>query len=207
MLEWCDKDVDKDDFFNMKGIKAHRKVKGPSNRVEKWEVLVDWERAESTWEPLGVIFSDDPVTVAMYAKRNDLLKVWPQCKRYAKNAKTLARMANQAKIRNHRRLPKYKFGIQVPRNHDEAMMIDARDGNTKWRDAEKLEVTQLDDYESFNDLGKGADIPDGCTKIWCHFVYDAKHDGRYKARFVAGGHMTDTPIESVYYHAPQQITA
>ncbi len=74
----------------------------------------------------------------------------------------------------------------------------ARDGNTSWRDAEKLEVTQLDDYDSFKDLGQGADIPEGYTKIRCHFVYDAKHDGRYKARFVAGGHMTDTPVESVY---------
>jgi hypothetical protein len=31
-----------------------------------------------------------------------------------------------------------------------------------------------------------------------HFVYAVKHDGRYKARLVAGGHLTDTPIDSVY---------
>ena len=29
-------------------------------------------------------------------------------------------------------------------------------------------------------------------------VYDVKHDGRHKSRLVAGGHLTDTPIESVY---------
>ena len=29
-------------------------------------------------------------------------------------------------------------------------------------------------------------------------VYDVKHDGRHKFRLVAGGHLTDTPIESVY---------
>ena len=29
-------------------------------------------------------------------------------------------------------------------------------------------------------------------------VYDVKWDGRHKARFVAGGHRTDTPVESTY---------
>ena len=29
-------------------------------------------------------------------------------------------------------------------------------------------------------------------------VYAVKHDGRHKARLVAGGHLTDTPIDSVY---------
>ena len=34
--------------------------------------------------------------------------------------------------------------------------------------------------------------------IRCHFVCDVKHCGRFKSRFVAGGHKTDTPIESAY---------
>ena len=29
-------------------------------------------------------------------------------------------------------------------------------------------------------------------------VYAIKHDGRHKARLVAGGHLTDVPMESVY---------
>ena len=29
-------------------------------------------------------------------------------------------------------------------------------------------------------------------------VYDVKHNGRHKARLVAGGHLTDVPMESVY---------
>ena len=31
-----------------------------------------------------------------------------------------------------------------------------------------------------------------------HFVFDVKHDGRHKSRLVAGGHLTDTPVDSVY---------
>jgi hypothetical protein len=40
--------------------------------------------------------------------------------------------------------------------------------------------------------------PEGYKRINVHFVYAVKHDGRYKARLVAGGHLTDTPIDSVY---------
>ena len=29
-------------------------------------------------------------------------------------------------------------------------------------------------------------------------IYDVKHDGRHKSRFVAGGHRTSTPTHSVY---------
>jgi len=35
-------------------------------------------------------------------------------------------------------------------------------------------------------------------KIKCHFVFALKHDGWYKARLVAGGHMTSLTSESAY---------
>ena len=31
-----------------------------------------------------------------------------------------------------------------------------------------------------------------------HLVYAVKHDGRHKARLVAGGYLTDAPVDSVY---------
>ena len=62
----------------------------------------------------------------------------------------------------------------------------------------KLEIKQLMDYESFKDPGENAPVPEGYTKIPVHFVYDVKHDRRHKARLVAGGHRTSTPIDSVY---------
>ena len=73
--------------------------------------MVEWESGQTTWEPLAIIFNDNPVTVAMYAQRNGIVKEWPQCKRYLKNRKTLAHMVNQAKLRNNCNKPKYKFGI------------------------------------------------------------------------------------------------
>ena len=67
-------------------------------------------------------------------------------------------------------------------------------------------MTQLDDYDTFDDrgkaifdkYGKNMNAPPGFKKIRVHFVYAVKHDGRHKARLVAGGHLTDVPVDSVY---------
>ena len=107
-------------------------------------------------------------------------------------------MINQAKLKNYRNRPVYQYGYQVPRNHEEAVFIDEKCGNTMWQDAEKLEISQLFEYDTFKDLGKGTPIPEGYQKIPCHMVYAVKHDGRHKARMVAGGHRTETPADSIY---------
>jgi hypothetical protein len=57
---------------------------------------------------------------------------------------------------------------------------------------------QLLEYEIFIDKGKDACVPIGYKRIRCHMIYDVKHDGRHKARLVAGGHLTDPNTESVY---------
>lgn len=110
-------------------------------------------------------------------------------------------MVNQAKLRSHCLAPVYMFGYQVPRNHQQAVEIDTANGNTKWQDSETLEIRQMQvEYNSFRDLGHKsiAKPPPDYKRINLHFVYAVKHDGRHKSRLVAGGHLTDTPIESVY---------
>ena len=63
-------------------------------------------------------------------------------------------MVNQAKLRSFRMTPIYQYGYLVPYNHDQALEIDRMNGNTKWQDAEKLELKQLEWYKTFLDLGK-----------------------------------------------------
>ena len=197
MLEWVDRDMDKDDFYHFEAICGHRRNSKDKN---KWDVIVQWKSGEKDWNDLSVIFDSDPVTVSVYAKKHGLLSTpgWKRCKRYVRNGKTLGRAINQVRLKSYRNRPVYKYGFQVPREHREAMLIDERDGNDKWAKSEKLERSQLFDYDTFIDKGLGAPIPEGYKKIPCHFVYDVKHDGRYKSRLVAGGHRTDTPIDSVY---------
>ena len=82
------------------------------------------------------------------------------------------------------------------------MRLDKENGNTHWQDAMDLELTQIHEYKVFKDTGKAQFhngklvIPDGFQKIRVHFVYAVKHDGRFKARLVADGHLTKEPVGS-----------
>ena len=78
------------------------------------------------------------------------------------------------------------------------MELDQENGNTKWKDCNQLELDQLDEYNVFRDLGKGAKPPPGYKKITLHCIYDVKHDLRHKARYVAGGHLTDPCKDNAY---------
>ena len=49
------------------------KVADPDWKGSKYNVQVEWETGEVTFEPLSVIAPDDPVTCAAYAKQHNLL--------------------------------------------------------------------------------------------------------------------------------------
>ena len=153
-----------------------------------------------TFEPLDLMAKEDPVTCAIYAKDNGLLNKpgWKRFKRIAKRQKKLLRLANQAKLKSFRTKKVYKFGVEIPRHHNDAVRLDKANRNTLWADAEKKEINQIDEYQTFIDKGKGGPAPPGYKKITIHFVYDCKHDGRRKAHLVAGGHLTPVPDDSTY---------
>ena len=90
----------------------------PDWKGSKYNVQVEWETGEITFEPL----SDDPVTCAAYAKENDLLALegWCRFRSLAKKDKVLARAIKQSKIRQVRRSQKYMFGYLIPRNYMES---------------------------------------------------------------------------------------
>ena len=191
-----------DNEWHFKSITDHEgpiPTSSPKYKGSSWNVLVNWENGESTWEPLAIIAKSDPVTVAIYGKENNLLQLpgWRKFNRLANRQKKLLRMANQAKLKSYRTAPIFKFGVQVPRNHKEAMQLDEKNGNTLWADAEARELNQIDEYGTFRDVGKGVH-PRGYKKISAHLVYDIKPDLRRKARLVAGGHLTETPVNSIY---------
>jgi hypothetical protein len=79
------------------------------------------------------------------------------------------RMAKQAKLQSFRTKPVYMYGFLVPQNHKQAMQLDKENGNTLWRDAEILELGQIDEYDTFIDKGVGY-VPGGSTRrsrsIW-----------------------------------------
>ena len=165
----------------------------------RYNVLINWELGEPSYEPLDIIAKDDPVTCAIYAKNNNLLNEigWKRFKHIINQEKKFNRMINKLSAQP-KFDPNIQFGIQVPRNHEHAMALDVRNGNKKWYQAEQTELEQIFEYETFVDKGKGYMMPKDFTKIKVHFVYAVKHDGRHKARLVAGGHLTKIPDDSIY---------
>ena len=210
ICDYIEEDHTWDGVYNFREILDHE---GPLNahdkkyKGSKWNLLILWDTGEQTWEPLWTvdkkgIAQTDPVTVAIYAKENDLLDTpgWkiPGLRRIAKSQKKLLRMFKAARLQSFRLRPVYQYGVQVPRNYDQAMEFDERNGNTRWKDATDIELNQIDEYETFEDKGSDWTPEQGYKKIRVHLVYAVKHDGRHKARLVADGHLTDTPIDSVY---------
>ena len=209
IVDFIEQDDTWDGVWKFRRIIKHERVwKGhPRYMGSSWNLLLEWESGEISWQPLhrvdkNGIYDTDPVTVAIYAKENDLLDTpgWklPGMKKIAKTQKRLIRRANQAKLHSFRTRPIYMYGFQVPRNHQQAMQLDEDNGNTLWRESELKELAQIDEYDTFLDKGKGYNPGKDYTHIRVHLVYAVKHDGRHKARLVAGGHLTETPVDSVY---------
>jgi hypothetical protein len=206
LLDFIEKNQENDAImWQFRRIVGHQ---GPLLRHDKdyngsrFNVLVEWENGEITTEPLSVIAADDPVTCAVYAREHDLLDVegWKCFRNLAKREKHFLRLIKQAKMKSYRQSTKYKIGYRIPKDYKEALKLDELNQNTKWEDATITEMSQLKEYECFIDAGiYGRDKPpDGHKKIRAHLVFDVKHDGRHKARYVAGGHLTNIPNESVY---------
>jgi hypothetical protein len=57
-------------------------------------------------------------------------------------------MVNQSRIKATCNAPRYKFGYRIPSNYDEAMQFDLKNGNTLWREATDLEMSQLAEYDT-----------------------------------------------------------
>jgi len=142
----------------------------------------------------------DPVTVAAYAQQHGLLDTpgWMRLRSYTQRKVKFARMLKAAQTKSQRHGKRFQFGVQVPRNHREAMELDTANGNTMWADAIKTEMDQLHEYDTFQDKGSGTTMGAGWKKINVHLIFAVKHDLRRKARLVAGGHLTEPPKDSVY---------
>ena len=83
-------------LYKFRCVKDHRGPYNPSDPEyigRSYNLLVEWETGEMTWDPLSNIVASDPYTCAVYAKEDDLLNTlgWKQLKRDARTARRLVR--------------------------------------------------------------------------------------------------------------------
>ena len=199
------------ELYKFRAIIGHEgplKATDPNWKGSKWNVQIEWEAGEVTFEPLSVIAADDPFTCAPYAKEKNLYNLdgWKRFRHLIKKEKQLTRAIKQSKIRQVRHSKKYMFGFLIPRNYTEALEFDKANNNSKWYDATKAELDSIHSYHVFQKHEKAIydkqkkviNAPPGYQKIRVHLVFAVKYDGRHKARLVADGHLTPEPVESIY---------
>ena len=176
-----------DAFVTLNGIKR------PVITTRGWDVQVRWQDESTSWIPLADIKESNPIQVAEYAIANDLAMEpafrWWVTKVLRKRDRIIKRVQRCHKL-------KMKFGVEVPETVPEALELDRKNGNTLWADAIKKEMKNS--RVAFNLLGREERPPVGFKEITCHLIFDVKMDLTRKARYVAGGHLTDPPSSMTY---------
>ena len=89
-------------WINISGHQGPLDKKDKNWKGSKYNLLVNWETGESTFEPMTILEKDNAELVAQYGLDNGLLDLigWKHLKRKAKNKKELERKVNQAKRDN-----------------------------------------------------------------------------------------------------------
>jgi hypothetical protein len=89
-----------------------------------------------------------------------------------------------------------KYGIELPKGVHEALEIDRKTVTSFWREAINKEMKNVLPAFQFLEDDK---VPIGFKHITCRMIFNVKMVGLVrKARYVAGGHLTVPPVESVY---------
>lgn len=149
----------------------------------------------TSWVPLNLIKESKAIEVAEYSFANNYhyepaFRWWVH-KVLRRRDRPIKRVQSQ-----NCRKGRTKFGIEVPQTVEDSKLLDIANGNTLWQDAITKEMTNS--RIAFKLLERDSSIPVGHTKITCHSVFDVKLDLTRKARYVAGGHLTDPPTSMTY---------
>ena len=173
------------------GLKRKKKT------TKGWEFYVRWKEGSGDWVSMKDLKESYPVPLADYAVANDLQAepafAWWIPYTMKKRTMIISKMkSSKYWERTH------KYGVRVPRNVKEAFEIDAEDSNTLWTDAIRLEMKNsriaFEEYD-----GQVEDLV-AYEQISGHLIFDVKlsENFRRKARFVADGHLVETPASVTY---------
>ena len=159
-----------------------------------WKLRIKWKDKSKAWINLADMKEAHPVETAEYARARGISKepafAWWVSYTLRKTEVILTAVKNWIRRTTH------KYGIEIPRDVEHVHEIDARNGNTLWRDALKKEMYNVG--VAFEILDEGAHAPHGWKQVTGHLVWDVKMDFTRKARWVLDGHMTPDPIGSTY---------
>jgi hypothetical protein len=173
----------------------HGSNKNVRKTTKGWNLCVEWKDGTTSWELLEDLKESSHVEVAEYAAPNSLLDtpafVWWAPHVLKKRSRIIATVTKRYHKRTH------KFGIEVTTNWYDCVILDKENDNTLWQDVVRKEMNNA--RIAFKILNGEESVPPTYQEIRCHMIFDVKmEDFRRKARFVAGGHTTNTPHAMTY---------
>jgi hypothetical protein len=174
----------------------------PKTTTRGWKLLCQWKDGSSDWIDLKYLKDSNPIELAEYAVANRIqeepaFKWW-----VSETLRTRNRIIGKVKSRYWK--TSHKFGVRLPHSVQEALQIDKETGTDFWWRAIQKETSKvtvaLEYYESMTpeQLRQDPTAYVGFQEIKCHMIFDVKMDLTRKARFVAGGHLTQTPASITY---------
>jgi hypothetical protein len=214
---WSQCDFDGNEFLAYKEILDHRKDEHAIPRGDKdtkkngkpvkttagWEILVLFSKGETQWLLLRTVKESNAVELAEYAVNNLIAKEPAFAWWVPSMLNKRDRIIKKVKAKYWRTT--HKFGVRIPKSLEEAVHIDHENGNRLWQDAIEKEMrkaqisyTKIDGHTPEEVRANECDPLRGHKEIKCHIVFDVKMDFTRKARFVAGGHMTNAPTSITY---------
>ena len=179
---------------------GHRK---PKQTTRGWQLLVEFKDESTEWLDMKDVKDANPVDLAEYAVLNNIQDepafAWWVPYVFKKRDRIIAKIKTKYWRTTH------KYGVKLPKNAADALRIDAETGTDFWAKAINKEMGKAKvSYEEVEtctpDQARHGQAPEltGFQEIKCHLIFDVKMDFTRKARFVAGGHMTDTPVGLCY---------
>ena len=191
--------VSKEDGFTELG-NGHRKCE-PTTKG--WQILIQWRDETTTWVDLKDVKSANPIELAEYAIASQIDDEPAFAWWVPYTIKKRNRIINKAKTKYWRTT--HKYGVRVPTSVEEALQIDRETGTDYWEKAinkemKKAKVAYSEVNECTPEDVRSGNVPslNGFQEISCHIIFDVKMDFTRKARFVAGGHTTETPVGLCY---------
>ena len=176
----------------------------PKKTTKGWKILCQWKDGSTDWVDMRYVKDSNPIELAEYAVANRIQEE-PAFKWWV--SETL-RMRNRiiGKVRSRYWKTSHKYGVRLPHSVQEALQIDKETGTDFWWNAIQKELKKVMVAFEYDESMTPEQIREGLAKgkyvgfqeIKCHIIFDVKMDLTRKARFVAGGHMTEPPASITY---------
>jgi hypothetical protein len=177
-------------YHTRSGIKRRKRT------TKGWDFYVRWKDGSGDWVKMKDLKDSYPIPLADYAVAN-AIQDEPAFAWWVPYVMK-KRVAIISKVKSKYWQKTHKYGVRVPKNVHEAREIDNKNGNTLWRDAISMEMkNNRVAFEQFD--GNPEDLK-GYEEITGHLIFDVKlsENFRRKARFVADGHLVETPASVTY---------